>query len=351
MSNSFYVLVLAGGSGERFWPLSRKTAPKQLLRLLGDTSLLEDTMNRLDGLVSPENIVVLTNREQEQAVRKVLSKHPKQNIVAEPAKRDTAAAIALGVGVIAAKNHAATMAVLPADHKIRDTEAFRSDLKAAAQAAERTGDLVTIGITPTWACPGFGYIERGKAVPGQDLFEVERFREKPNPDLAETFVRSGNFYWNAGMFIWTVNSILTELNRHASDLAEFVGAVRTSKNLNETLEQQFASLRKISIDYAIMEKARRVLVKPANFDWDDLGDWSAVAKYLNPLPERNAANCALTFDDAANNIVYSDQKLHVALLGVSDLVIVQTKDAILVCNRHETEKIKRIVAGLPEELQ
>jgi mannose-1-phosphate guanylyltransferase len=201
MSNSFYALVLAGGSGTRFWPLSRKTTPKQLLRLFNDSTLLEETLLRLEGLIPPENILILTNEEQEQAVRELLRKHPRENIYAEPAKRDTAAAIALGVGLIAARDSGATMVVLPADHLIRDRSAFQNDLRAAAKAAEQSGDLITIGIKPTWACPGFGYIERGVKTygPANDLFEVVRFREKPAVDLAESFVRSGNFFWNAGI--------------------------------------------------------------------------------------------------------------------------------------------------------
>ena len=351
MSNSFYALVLAGGSGERFWPLSRKATPKQLLRLFSSQSLLEETLHRLDGLVPLENILVLTNQEQEAAVRNVLPDHPENNIVAEPAKRDTAAAIALGVGIIAARNASATMAVLPADHRISDKAAFQLDLKSAAQAAERSGDLVTIGITPTWACPGFGYIERGKQIGNSDAFEVIRFREKPNPDLAESFVRSGNFYWNAGMFIWSVNSILTEFNRHAPDLAEFVSAIRNSPDKKKVLADRFRSLRKTSIDYAIMEKASRVLVKPATFDWDDVGSWTAISKYLEQLSGNNAANCPVTVETASNNIVFSDSKTHVALLGVNDLVVVQSKDAILVCHRHDVEKIKNLIPKVPERLQ
>lgn len=351
MSNSFYALVLAGGSGERFWPLSRKATPKQLLRLFSSQSLLEETVHRLDGLVPLENILILTNQEQEAAVRRVLPDHPENNIVAEPAKRDTAAAIALGVGIIAARNASATMAVLPADHRISDKAAFQLDLKSAAQMAEHTGDLVTIGITPTWACPGFGYIERGKQIGHSDAFEVIRFREKPNPDLAESFVRSGNFYWNAGMFIWSVNSILTEFNRHASDLAEFVSAIRNSPDKKKVLTDRFRGLRKTSIDYAIMEKASRVLVKAATFDWDDVGSWTAISKYLEQLPGNNAANGPVTVETASNNIVFSDSKTHVALLGVNDLVIVQSQDAILVCHRHDVEKIKKLIPKVPERLQ
>jgi mannose-1-phosphate guanylyltransferase len=351
MSNSFYALVLAGGSGERFWPLSRRTSPKQFLRLFSDRSLLEETVRRLDGLISLENILILTNQEQEGAVRKALPDHPEHNIFAEPVKRDTAAAIALGVGIIAARNAGATMAVLPADHRISDIKAFQSDLKSAARIAGQGGALVTIGIKPSWACPGFGYIERGNPLENSEFFEVIRFREKPNPDLAETFVRSGNFYWNAGMFIWSINSILTELNRHAPDLAEFVSAVRNSSDRTRILKDRFHSLRKTSIDYAILEKASHVLVKPAQFDWDDVGSWTAMAKYLEQLPGKNAANGPVTIQESSNNIVFTTSGTHVALLGMHDVVVVQTADAILVCNRHDIEKIKGLIPAIPEQLQ
>jgi mannose-1-phosphate guanylyltransferase len=351
MSNSFYALVLAGGSGERFWPLSRRTTPKQFLRLFSDRSLLEETVGRLDGLIPAENILILTNQEQEAAIRKALPDHPEHNIFAEPVKRDTAPAIALGVGIIASRNPSATMAVLPADHRISNVEAFQSDLKSAAQTAELGGELITIGITPSWACPGFGYIERGKPLLNSEFFEVIRFREKPNPDLAEAFVRSGNFYWNAGMFIWSVHSILTELNRHAPDLAEFVSAIRNSPDRAKVLRERFPSLQKTSIDYAILEKASRVLVKPAHFDWDDVGSWTAVAKYLEQLPGSNAANGPVTIQESSNNIVFTNSGTHVALLGVHDIVVVQTADAILVCHRHEVEKIKGLIPFIPETLQ
>src|SRR5246127_5709895 len=351
MSNVFYALILAGGSGERFWPLSRKATPKQLLRLLSSQSLVEETVRRLDGLVPQENTLILTNQEQDAAIRGLLPDHPKDNILAEPAKRDTAAAIALGVGIIAARDPSATMVVLPADHRISNKTAFREDLQSAATIAQKSGDLITIGITPTWACPGFGYIERGKQIENASAFEVIRFREKPNPDLAESFVRSGNFYWNAGIFIWSVNSILTELNRHAPDLAEFVSAIRNSSDKKKLLSDRFQGLRKTSIDYAIMEKASRVLVKPATFDWDDVGSWTAISKYLEQSPGNNASNSPVTLEAASNNIVFSDSKIHVALLGVSDLVVVHSKDAILVCHRHDVEKIKKLIPQVPERLQ
>jgi mannose-1-phosphate guanylyltransferase len=353
MSNSFYALVLAGGSGTRFWPLSRKVRPKQLLSLFNEHTLLEETILRLSGVIPPENILILTNEEQEDAVRKLLPTHPQKNIFAEPDRRDTAAAIALGVGLIAARDSDATMAVLPADHLIKDKVSFQADLRAAATVASKTGDLVTIGITPTWACPGYGYIERGKKAdrPVSDFFEVVRFREKPAADLAEQFVKSGNFFWNAGIFIWSVKAILTELNRHAPALGEFISAIRHSSDPARVIADRFHTLPKISVDYAVMEKASRVVVKAASFDWDDVGSWTSIAKYLEQLPNSNAANTTVSIEGSNNNIIFSDQKIHLALVGVNDLIVVQTSDSILVCHRHEVERVKSLVATLPEEYQ
>src|SRR5438477_3341658 len=260
MSNPIYALILAGGSGERFWPLSRRNHPKQLLRLVSERTLLEKTIARLEGLVPSDRILILTNVDQEKAVRDLLKAFPKQNIIAEPAKRDTAAAVALGTGWIAGRDHAAVMLVLPADHRISDGDAFRKTLALAAQAAEETGELVTIGIKPTWACPGYGYIEQGKPIrlrnreESEGIHRVVRFREKPNVDLAESFLRKGNFRWNAGMFVWSVPTVLSEFNRHAPELADFISQVRSPKDLDKILHERFAKLPRISFDYAIMEK-------------------------------------------------------------------------------------------------
>ncbi len=356
MDNSIYALILAGGSGERFWPLSRRNRPKQLLRLVSDRTLLEETIARLDGLVPPERILILTNVEQEKSVRDLLKRFPKENIVAEPVKRDTAAAVALGAGWIAARDHAATMLVLPADHVIADREAFQETMKTAAAAAQETGALVTIGIKPTWACPGFGYIEQGDVVRLRSggkiaVHRVVRFREKPNVDLAESFLRKGNFRWNAGMFVWAVPTVLSEFNRHAPELADFISQVRSPKNLDKLLRDRFSSLPRISFDYAIMEKADRVLVVEASFDWDDVGSWQAVARYFKKDAHGNAANLALTALDSSDNIIFNDGDTAIALLGVRNLIVVRTADAILICHRHEAERIKNLVAKLPPELQ
>ncbi len=356
MSNPIYALILAGGSGERFWPLSRRNRPKQLLRFVSQRTLLEETVARLEGFVPTERILILTNIEQEKGVRDLLEGFPKQNIIAEPAKRDTAAAVALGAGWVAARDHSATMLALPADHVIADRAAFQETMKTAAAAAEETGALITIGIKPTWACPGFGYIEQGEPVRLRSdgkigVHRVVRFREKPNVDLAESFLRKGNFRWNAGMFVWSVPTVLSEFNRHAPELADFISQVRSPKDLDKILHERFVKLPRISFDYAIMEKTEHVLVVEASFDWDDVGSWQAVAHYFKKDEHGNAANSALTALDSTDNIIFNDGETTIALLGVHNLIVVRTGDAILICHRHQAEKIKNLVGKLPPELQ
>src|SRR5436309_6889142 len=357
MPDSMYALVHAGDSRERRWPVSRRARHKQLLRLVSNKTLLEETLARLEDLIPPERILILTNTEQESAVRKLLGNFPKENIVSEPAKRDTAAAVALGTGWVAARDHAAIMLVLPADHLIANRVAFQETLSLAADAAEETSELVTIGIKPTWACPGFGYIEHGKPVrlhkrPDSDaIHRVVRFREKPNPDLAESFLRRGNFRWNAGMFVWSVPIVLREFNRQAPELADFISQLKAPENFEKALRERFSKLPRISFDYAIMEKADRVLVVEASFDWDDIGSWRAVANYFEKDKRGNAANCVVTAVDAGNNIVFEEDATSVALLGVHDLIVVRTQDALLICHRHEAERIKDLIGKIPLELQ
>ncbi len=352
-----YALILAGGSGQRFWPVSRDALPKQLLKLFGDKTLLELTVERLNGIVPTDNILVLTNTQQEAKVRELLPGLPQENIIAEPEKRDTAPAIALGVGWVAAREPSATMIVLPADHLIKDQAAFASVIRASAFAAESSGALVTIGIKPTWPCPSYGYVERGRRASLNSMpedvtvYEVARFREKPNPDLAEHFINQGNFTWNAGMFIWTLPAIFSELSRHAPALADFVAEVRKSKNVCATVKKQFGKLPKLSIDYALMERATRVLNVEATFDWDDVGNWTSVGRYLTQDKNGNQHNCELSQFDSAGNIVFTQTDNRVALLGVQDLIVVQAKDAVLIASRSHAESIKKLVDSLPAELR
>src|SRR5690606_38443531 len=261
-----------------------------------------------------------------------------ENIVAEPAKRDTAAAIALGIGWVAARDPKATMAVLPADHLIQNTAEFQQTMRVAQAAAEATGELVTVGIKPTWACPGFGYIELGGPIKvpnqpaGPAVYDVVRFREKPDAELAETFLRQGNFRWNAGMFIWSIPAILSAFHRHAPELAEFIERLHSSPDFLGTLRDHFSALPKISIDYAIMEKASRVLMVESSFDWDDVGSWIAGAKYLKADAAGNQVNTTVECLESSGNIVFSESKVVVGLVGVRDLIVVQTGDALLICD-------------------
>lgn len=352
-----FALILAGGSGARFWPLSRNARPKQLLNLFGDDTLLDQTIRRLHGLVPLENILILTNAQQEAAVREVASMLPAENIFAEPAKRDTAPAVALGIGLIAARNPDAVMMVLPADQLIRDTAAYQAVMRDALTTAEKADGLVTIGIRPTWPCPSYGYIERGERASIIGLTcehppcEVKRFREKPNPELAEQFLTQGGFTWNAGMFVWSLPTVIRQLVNHAPELAGFVSEIRRAKDVPATVQAQFPRLTATSIDYALMENADRVLNIEATFDWDDVGSWISVAKYLEPTGDNNRVNQPITELDSENNIVFNARKgSHVALLGVDDLIVVQTEDALLIANRHQADAIKKLTDLLPEEL-
>ena len=350
-----YALILAGGSGTRFWPLSRDSRPKQLLDLFGDGTLLEQAIRRLEGLVPLENIIILTNEKQAAAVRENAPMLPPENIFAEPAKRDTAPAVALGIGLVAARNPDAVMMVLPADQLIRDTAAYQEVMRDALTVAEKSDGLVTIGIQPTWPCPSYGYIERGGAadIPGIEHVphEVKRFREKPNPELAEEFLRQGGFCWNAGMFVWSLPVVTGQLAKHAPELAAFIDELKQSPDLLKTVAEKFPQLPARSIDYALMEKADRVLNIEATFDWDDVGSWISVAKYLQTHGDGNRANTAITEIDSKDNIVFNARPgTRVALLGVNDLIVVQTEDALLVANRHDADAIKKLSPLLPEEL-
>jgi mannose-1-phosphate guanylyltransferase len=352
-----YALILAGGSGTRFWPLSRNARPKQLLDLFGTGTLLEHAIRRLEGLVPLENILILTNALQVDAVRENASMLPAENVFAEPAKRDTAPAVALGIGLVAARNPEAVMMVLPADQLIQDAAAFRSVMRDALATAEQSDGLVTIGIQPTWPCPSYGYIERGSraTIPGLDCenppFEVKCFREKPNPELAEQFLRQGGFSWNAGMFVWSLPTVIQQLASHAPELARFISELRGSTDILATVAAQFPELPARSIDYALMENADRVLNIEATFDWDDVGSWISVAKYLEKYGDENRANEAISELDSENNIVFNARPgSRIALLGVDDLIVVQTEDALLIANRHQADAIKNLSGILPEEL-
>jgi len=352
-----YALILAGGSGTRFWPLSRNRKPKQLLDLFGTGTLLELTIRRLEGLVPLENILILTNQLQLEEVRAAAPMLPAGNIFAEPAKRDTAPAVALGIGLVAARDPNAVMMVLPSDQLITDVDAYQAVMRDAVSAASHSEGLVTIGIQPTWPCPSYGYIERGDVADMGELHcahpphEVKRFREKPSPAVAEEFLRVGGFSWNAGMFVWSVPTVTAQLAKHAPELESFISRLSQSADPATLIQTEFPTLPARSIDYALMENADRVLNIEASFDWDDVGSWISIAKYLDAYGAENRCNQEVTEIGSSGNIVFNaTQATRVALLGVKDLIVVQTADALLVADRNKADDIKKLTDLLPPGL-
>jgi mannose-1-phosphate guanylyltransferase len=349
---SLYAVILAGGHGERFWPLSRKAKPKHHLALFSERTLLSATLDRLAGLVPAERTLVLTGADQADAVRALLPELPPENFVVEPMRRDTAAAMALAGGVLARRDPSATAVVLPADHHIPSMEGFQTTVRKAVEACRLQSTIVTIAIPPDWPCPGFGYLELGEAQNTTNgARPVLRFHEKPSAEVATDYLQRGNFLWNAGMFVWSVNVLEQALERTAPELARFFQELRQAADLKSFLSENFAYVPKISFDYAVMEKFSGALAVDADFPWDDLGGWTAAGKYLPKDGAQNASNAPLRTLDARDNIVFStDPAQHVALLGVDGLVVVNTGDALLVCAKDRAEHIKQLLASVPEQL-
>lgn len=351
---NLFAVILAGGHGERFWPLSRKARPKHHLALLSEHTLLESTLNRLTGLVDPSRILVLTGIDQAQAIRKILSNLPPENLVVEPERRDTAAAMALAAGIIASRNPQATAIVLPSDHHIPSPTSFQATLQNTVHVARASNSIVTVAIQPDWPCPGFGYLELGspEETQGFPFRKVLRFHEKPTSTVATEYLARGNFRWNAGMFVWTVSALQSALQRTAPDLAAFATDLSHSKNLEAFLEERFSKVPKISFDFAVMEKLPDALAVDAGFEWDDLGGWTAAGKYFPKDASNNASNLPIQTKDASGNIVFSSQSgQHIALLGVENLIVVNTGDALFICPKDQAERLKEVVAELPDSLK
>lgn len=351
----FFVCIMAGGSGERFWPMSRAAQPKHLLRLLSDRTLVEETVRRIGTAVPRKNIFVLTNQVQLAATRRALRGliAPAQ-IIAEPAKRDTAPAASLATALVRARGgDDATLALLPADAFIADAATFSRQLRAALERAASSPAIVTVGIKPDHPATGFGYLEMGRtlAVGATGVIRaVKRFVEKPDAAKARSYVKSGRFSWNAGMFFWRVGTFVGEAERNAPELAAFIrGFPAQTTRAARYLSVNFPTLPKISVDYAIMEKARSVETLEAQFDWDDVGLWTALPKHLKGDAAGNATRGPVFTSEAKNNIAVSNGRT-IALCGVSDLVVVETADAILVCHRDAVQDIKKLTQQLPKEL-
>jgi mannose-1-phosphate guanylyltransferase len=355
-----FVIIMAGGRGERFWPVSREKTPKQLLRLLGNRSFLQQTVDRITPVVPIKNIFVITNETQAPEVRKQLPKLPKKNVVAEPVGRDTCAAVTLGAALVGARSTTGVMAVLPADHVIPDEKKFQQVLADSFDLASRGQVIVTIGIKPTEPNTGYGYIHVGEPLPPPQgtkpykttFFRAERFVEKPNFDRALEYVNSGQYRWNAGMFIWSFVTVTQGLEKHQPEMAQACQRwfkVAHTPKLDRVLAREYPDIRKISIDFALMEHAQNVVVADGSFEWDDLGSWTALSRHVKADPEGNCAVAEFIHVDAARNVVYDARvknRTPITIVGLRDSIIVQTDDATMVAHRSQAQKVKELVAKL-----
>ncbi len=352
-----HVVILAGGSGERFWPLSRDVTPKHLLRFFDAEPLIAKTVRRLEGLVPFERIWILVQEAQLEATAQALPQLPRCQFIAEPARRDTGPAAALAAALVRARDPHGIVALLPADHLIVNAAALRTQLAQAAKAAAAQAAFVTFGILPTHPADGFGYLKIAGPAAASDFFQVERFVEKPDIKTATTYLKEGGYSWNSGMFVWKTETFLSEAKRLQPELAAFVEKYPAAPTAAEAyVRERFSALPKISFDYAILEKAANVLMLPAAFDWDDVGSWTAVARHAACDANGNAIlsskNNTVALHEAQDNVVVNEcPDKPIALCGVNNLVVVQTADALLICHKEAAQKIKALLGSLPEELR
>jgi mannose-1-phosphate guanylyltransferase len=343
-----YAVILAGGKGERFWPLSTSRRPKQLLSLVGDRPLLAQAVERLDGVIPADNVFVVTAADLVEATRLFVPDLRSSNIVGEPLARDTAAAIATGAGLVRAQNPRAAFCVLTADHVIGDLDVFRSTLRQCLALAEERSALVTIGIPPRGPSTAYGYIECGPSIPAPgpvEFLEARRFVEKPDIEKARAYCSGRRHLWNSGMFIWTVKAFEDALARHRPQLSSLVRRVAEAGGVDavrEVLAEIYPGLERISIDYALMEKAGNIVVARGGFAWDDVGSWTALESHFASDADGNVRVGSCASLDAKDNIVVSDSGA-IALLGVSGLVVVRTPDVTLVCSKERAQDIKKLL--------
>jgi len=356
-----FVVIMAGGRGERFWPISREKTPKQLIKLLGKTSFLQEAVARVLPLVPLKNIFIITNAAQAAEVRKQLPKLPKDNVVAEPVGRDTCAAVTLAAAIVGARSTTAVMAVLPADHVMPEPKKFQQVLSDAFDVAARGRVIVTIGIQPNEPATGYGYIRTGNALPAPvgakpyktTFYKAEQFVEKPGLEKAQEYLAAGNYRWNAGMFVWSFVTVTEGLQKHQPEM--YAACQRWFKVANQpaklarVLAKEYPGIKKISVDFALMEHAQNVICADGAFAWDDLGAWPALARHLKADAEGNCAVAELIHVDAARNIIFDARTKHrtpIALVGIKDTIVVQTDDAVLIANKNEAQKIKDLVKKL-----
>lgn len=340
-----FVVIMAGGVGSRFWPRSKEKKPKQLIRIFGENTMIQDTVKRLDGLVDKKNIYVITNRIQKLRVKEQLPDIPEQNIIDEPFGKNTAACIGLASVLIKQKNPEAVTIVLPSDHLIKNENEFQKCLLTAANFAYKSKGLVTIGIKPTRPETGYGYIQFDETEIENNIHKVLTFAEKPNLSTAIRFIESGDFLWNSGMFIWRVDTILNEIKKYLPELYEGLEKIESfinSDDFETQLTQVYGQLKSISIDYGVMEKANNVYVIKADFYWNDVGSWEAVYEVSNKNEDGNVIIGDVYSEKTYNSYIFSPRKF-TAVIGAENLIIINTNDALLICNRNYAQDVRQVV--------
>lgn len=357
MNSSLYALILAGGSGTRLWPKSRQSSPKHLLQLNTSSSMIRETVERIRNTIDINHIFVVTNQDQVQGVREDLPEIPAGHIVAEPFGRNTAWAMGLGAYYIAKENPDATIINLAADHVITDKEEFARNMEAAFEAANSGDFLVTIGIKPTFPHSGLGYIRIGeekKSIEGTDVYTVASFTEKPDVETAKSFLASGQYYWNANLYTWRAIAIKQALQKHTPDVYQGLETINNAiGTASETasIADVYNQAQSVQIDKGVSEKADNLLMIPGSFDWYDIGDWGVL---YDLKKEHDGANVVLgNIADCLNldtkgSLIQTDKRL-IATIGVSDLVIIDTHDALLICPRDRVQDVKKVVEQLKAE--
>jgi mannose-1-phosphate guanylyltransferase len=351
-----HAIIMAGGTGTRFWPASRNDAPKQLLQLVGDATMLRQTLDRLGDLAPSDRRMVVTNKRLVGSVRELLPELPASSVVGEPCKRDTAPCIGLAALLVSRSDPDATMVVMPADHVIRPAEKFQAAIRQAGEMVDTSpARIVTFGIKPSYSAEIFGYIQRGEAIrqpgPAAATFQVKQFKEKPDSVTAKKYVDSGEYYWNSGIFVWKTATILDALRKRQPEMLghlEKIVAAWETKDRDAVFECEFGAIKPISIDYAVMEHATDVAVIEAPFEWDDLGGWQSLARLLGRDENGNTIVGQHLGLDTNGTIVRSEGGHLVVTLGLTDCIIVHTPNATLVANKHNEEQIRQVVKRLEE---
>lgn len=352
-----YAVIMAGGSGTRFWPKSTKKLPKQFLNLFGEGTMIQNTAKRIEGLIPQERVLVVTNDSYVDIVKEQLPEVPEQNIVGEPVAKNTAPCVAIAAEMLAKKDPEAVMVVLPADHHIEDPEEFNHILKAAIAKAEAGENLVTIGIEPNRPETGYGYIHADKSrqevLADKHIHPVQAFKEKPDLKTAKEFLAEGGYYWNSGMFIWKASTVLDQFEQHLPDMHALVkaaGAGVYENNHEESINEFYYACESISIDYGIMENASEVFVVPGDFGWNDVGSWTAIYELDDKNEDGNIINAEqATFSEASNNLVVSSSGKMISVVGLDGVAVVETDDAILVCRLDKAQGVKDIVQQLKDK--